>query len=380
MPVIGPRMAADLVAPTGTDFAKIFAFNMRNGRTPEEMIREAASIIGVVNERVMARYGGILYETQLDHVIYRLGKASSRRRTPKRVEGKMADPIRGDIIGHMLPVTDYEDAVGWSELYLRDAWDSMINADLSEVADSWENEVDFTVLTRMFSSAENAIGGGYDVPWAIGTGVNVPYIPPNWTSYEFTSSHTHFLYVNGAVSTTTTVTALDNAVKEIKHHGHLGTLVAMVSEADVASYTGITSKKWVTFVPPDVTATASSNSPALVAKRTIEGLPGEVIGWYSSDRGLVEVSYHPRIPTGYLWVGKSYGVNNERNPLALREHPAVGFGLVPEAMVTRSINPKLDYLRFLATYGVGVGRDRTNGVATFIDAASGSAYVDPTLV
>src|SRR5690606_4306419 len=97
-----------------------------------------------------------------------------------------------------LPLRDYEDANAWTPLYLRDAHDAQITADLQLIADSWENRVDDDVLRRIFSDTENAIGSaGYDVPWAIGSGVNVPYIPPQQPGFAaFTSSHTHFYAQN----------------------------------------------------------------------------------------------------------------------------------------------------------------------------------------
>jgi hypothetical protein len=371
-------MAVDLAIPSGLDASRILAFQMREGKTAEQIIAETAAIIGAVNQALMDKYGGLLYETQLDHAIYRRGLGGPRRRTPKKVEGKQADPVRGDIIGHMLPFSDYEDGVAWTPLYLRDAWQIQIDADLREVGDSWTNEVDATVITRMLTNTENLVGAGWDVPWAIGSGVNLPFIPPNNGSYQFDGSHTHFLFVNGAVNSANVVTALDNAQGELRHHGFGGRLTAIVSEADLSAYTGITSKKFATFVPPTFTVVAGNPSaPTLVTTGELEGMPGELFGYFNGDKGFVELRWHPRIPSGYFWMGKSFGRNNQRNPLALREHPTMGFGLVPRPQVTNDVMPELDKVLFKAGYGVGVN-DRLNGVAMYI-ASGASQYVNPSI-
>lgn len=372
MPVIGPRAAIDLALPTGIDASAILTFLMRSGKTAREIIAEAAAIIGAVNDELEARYGGIWYRTPMQYAMYALG--GTARKTPTKVEFKQADPVRSDIIGHLLPLLDYEDAIGWTPIYLRDAYDAQITADLQLIADSWRNRVDSDVLTRIFSNAEVQIGtAGWSVPWAIGTGTNVNYIPPQYRSNQFTSSHTHFLYLNATWNASGAATLLENMVKELVHHGHSGRLVALVSQADVAIYAAIPSPKFVKFIPADVTIVSGGSTASATMQRELQGVPGEVFGLYLSDTGpVVELRAHERIPSSYAFVTKSYGVNNPRNGIAVREHPTKGFGLTADPQVTTSIHPELERVLFKAVHGVGIN-DRLNGVVGQGNAASYSA-------
>jgi hypothetical protein len=74
---------------------------------------------------------------------------------------------------------------------------------------------------------------------------------------------------------------------------------------------------------------------------------------------------------------KSYGLNDPRNGLAVREEPGVGFGMQVKPKMTDDAVRQLKRIAFEATHGVGVN-DRTNGVAGYI-ADSASQYVEPTI-
>lgn len=376
MPVIGPRMSVDLALPAGIDASRILGFQMRNGKTAQEIIAEAAAIIGTVNERVMARYRAISFLTPLQYAMYAQGQGA--RETPVKVEGKQADPVRSDTLGHMLPLRDYEDANAWTPLYLRDAWDAQITADLQLIADSWEARVDGDVLRRIFSNAENPIGtAGYDVPWAIGSGVNVPYIPPQTPGWPaFDSTHSHFVTQSGTWNAANAAALLEKMVVHLIHHGHTGRLLGLVSGADVSIYKAITGGKFVELLPSGVTMVTGGSNPVAVASGETTGAPGEVFGLYRSDAGpVVELRSIQRIPTKYLFLTKSYGENSIRNGLAIREHPATGFGLRADPQLTRSIQPELEYVQFKAVHGVGVN-DRLNGV---VGQGGTDSYTPPTI-
>lgn len=378
MAVIGPRAAVDLALPAGIDGSAILRFTMRDGVTAQAAIERAAVAIGTKNEQLRSRYGRILYFTQSLYAYYGAGDGG-RRKTPTKIEFKTADPVRADNAGHMLPLKDFEDALGWTPLYMRDAWMAQLDADIRVIADSWENRFVSDLFTRLLTNTENLIGtAGYDVPWAIGTGVTVPFVPQQYGAYApFDTTHTHFLYQSGTVAAARTEAALEAAVTHMIHHGHTGRLVALVSGTDVAAY-NITGK-FVKFIPSDVQVVAgNASAPIYVRQQELEGMPGEMFGFYLSDKGpVVELWQHEYIPTGYGFVTKSYGVDNPRNGAAVREHPAEGFGMRPDPRVTNSINPELELVLFKETHGVGVN-DRTNGVAFYI-ASGASAYVNPTL-
>ncbi len=374
MAVIGPRTAIDLALPPGVDGSRILAFQMRGGKTAQQVIAEAAAMIGTVNEKIMARWRAVSFLTPLDHSIYRQGDDASE--TPIKVEGKQADGVRSDILGHMLPITDYEDATAWTPIYLRDAWDAQVEADLTLIGERWENRVDNRLLRRIFNPLPVAIGdSGYAVPWAIGSGT-AAYIPPATSGFSaFDSSHTHFLTQTGTWNAATAALMLNAMVLHLLHHGITGRLTAEVSGADVAIYQGITGGKFVELLPAGMSIVTGGSNAIAVATGEADGAPGEIFGYFRSSHGpVVELRAMHKIPTQYAWMTKSYGANNIKNALAIREHPAKGFGMVADPQVTTSINPELDKVLFKAVHGEGVN-NRLNGVVA--QATSGS-YEAPT--
>ena len=122
-----------------------------------------------------------------------------------------------------------------------------------------------------------------------------------------------------------------------------------------------------TLVPANIAVIGGAASTAEIRtmQGEIRGVPGEVFGYFMSKWGVNELRYHERIPTGYAWMGRSYGTNHVRNGLAIREAPDRGFGLRVEPVVSRHLQPRMEKLTFEASHGVGVN-DRTNGVAGYI--------------
>jgi hypothetical protein len=378
MALLGARALIDRAIGTGLDATEILKFELQDGRTAEQVIGEAAAMIGDINQQLVNQYGGIAYITERQYARYANGE-SARSETPVKAEFKRADGVRASMIGHMLPLIDYEDAVEWTPLYLRRAYGDDITADLQLITDRWRNRVDKDLITRALTNAENAIGSsGYDVGWAIGTGTNVNYIPPQYGATIFGTSHTHYVVKDD--SSLDYDDLVESMMGEMRHHGHMGTLSLMVAFADVAEYSAFTSAGlFVPLEPPQVQIVAgSSSAPVRVIQGTTDGIPGELFGyWKSPHYGLAEIRSHARIPSDYAFMTKSYGVNNPRNGLAIRTEAGVGFGLMVSPQRTQSINPELDYVKFEATHGVGVN-DRINGVAGYI-AAGASSWVNPSI-
>lgn len=374
--LLGPRAAVDLVTPTGLDAATIWEFEvLRETMTAGELLQTTAALIGGVNQDIANMYGGIMTITDEMYGITRQGEGS-RTMTPLKVEFTDSDAVRSDEIGHMLPLTPYEDAVGWDEEYLLNGSRRQVQFDLQLITERWRNRFDYEFVTRILTDTENAIGSsGYDVGWAIGTGTNVNYIPPQWRGHIFSSSHTHYLYKDS--DSDTYADLLNSMVQQLRHHGFGGRLVCLVSEDDLASYTALSG--YAEWIPPEIRlgVTTTADTPKWVYDGMFEGVPGELFGFFKSTRGMVELRYHERIPTGYAWMTKSFGNLSPQNGVAIRRHPSVPFGLRPDAQLTKSINPSLEYVRFLGRFGVGVN-DRLNGVAGYI-ASAATEWVDATI-
>lgn len=379
MALLGPRSLIDLAIPTGVDASEIMRFEMREGQTAEGVITMAATVIGEANEMAESQYGGLWTRTTRQWVRYRIGDGE-RTMTPLASEFSDPDGVRSDRIGHMLRLLKYKDAVEWSVEYLQEAIRDDLRDDVLTIKERWVNRIDYEIVERMLTTTEHLQGSaGYAPPWAIGTGMNLNYIPPQWMAYVFDSTHTHFIRVNGAISKTNIASTLQTMAQELSHHGHTGPKVAFFSEANLATVNEMVDDvKFAKFLPANFRNTGVAGTPVSTIPATLEGVPGEIIGYYASDYGLVELRYHPRFPAGYLWMGKSYGINSPNNPLAIREDPLVGgFGLTIDPQVSRSIVPKLDKIVFNARHGVNVN-DRLNGVAAQI-ASGGATYENPTI-
>lgn len=378
MALLGARALIDLAIPTGLDAGEILKFELQDGRTAEQLVGEAAAMIGDVNEELNRVYGGLWYITERQWARYAQGD-SARSETPVKAEFKRADGVRASMIGHMLPLVDYEDAVEWTPLYLRRAYSDDLIADLQLITDRWKNRVDKGLITRALTNTENTIGSaGVDVGWAIGTGQTANFIPPQHGASIFTTSHTHYLYFDDASLDYDDM--VEGMMATMREHGITGTLTLMVAFADVAEYTAFTAAGlFVPLEPSNVTVVAGSTSaPVRIITGQTDGVPGDLIGyWKSPHYGLAEIRSHARIPTNYAWMTKSYGVNNPRNGLAVRTEPGIGFGLRVVPMVRRSINPELDFIQFEGTHGIGVN-DRINGVAGYINTGA-NAWVNPTI-
>lgn len=378
MALLGARALIDRAIGTGLDATEILKFELQDGRTAEQVIGEAAAMIGDLNQQLLNQYGGLAYITERQYSRYAQGE-SARSETPVKSEFKRADGVRASMIGHMLPLNDYEDAVEWTPLYLRRAYGDDITADLQLITDRWRNRVDKDIITRALTNTENAIGSaGYDVGWAIGTGLNVNYIPPQYGATVFSSSHTHYTVKDD--SSLDYDDLVEAMMANMREHGHMGTLSLMVAFADVAEYSAFTSAGlFVPLEPPQIQVIAGSTSaPVRIAQGTTDGIPGDLFGyWKSPHYGLAEIRSHARIPTDYAFMTKSYGINNPRNGLAIRTEAGVGFGLMVNPQRSQSINPELDFVKFEATHGVGVN-DRINGVAGYI-AAGANSWVNPTI-
>lgn len=372
---LGVRSAVDLAIPTGVDAGEIFKLQMRSSRTAEEVVRDAATAVGAANQQIVSRYGGLFTITKEIYGFTRNSDGNSLM-TPQQVEFSDPDPRKGLTIGSMLPLHFYRDALGWTAEYLMDAVDSQLNSDVQELAERWLNRFDYQLFTRMFTNTENLIGtAGYDVPWAIGTGTNVDFIPPPYLGKAFSSSHSHFVVKD---SDTLGFDDLFIAMlKNLREHGQEGRAVAWVNEDDLDN-TIVALDDWVPLIPAGIQIVAgNSGAPIAIAEGKYEGLPGQLAGYFRATRGAIEVRYHPRVKAGYVWMSIPAATNGGNAPFAIRVHPTSQFGMVADPQLTNSINPKLKQVNFDANFGIGVN-NRLAGVAGYL-ASGATTWVNPTI-
>jgi len=374
--ILGPRAAIDMVTPTGVDAAKVFEFTvLRSSQNPQQILSEAAATVGQMNENLVAEYGSLFYVTESMYSFTRQGEAT-RQSSPERAEFTNADAKISSLIGSMLPYKKINDALGWSQDYLVDAFPAQLVADVQFLGERWRNKFEFDMFKRMLTNTENALGSGYDVPWAIGTGTTVDYIPPQAGAKLFDANHTHFIALD-TDTPSTFVTLIEAQVSALREHRIRGRVALLISEDDATTVMALT--RFSEFIPQVINVVGgNTSSPVNFALGEYEGIPGDLMGYYRSTKGLVEVRTHPRMPQGYTFLTRPYGINNPQNGLALRVHPSRGFGMSFEPDIRRIYNPRLEKVDCEAWYGFGIN-DRLNGVAGLLKSSvTAGTWVNPS--
>jgi len=370
--VIGPQTLLNKALPTGVDGTRVAEWMLRDGLTYGELINRVALAVGDFNQQIVTDWGWCFGLTEELMMEYEQGGSASEM--PEITDIDDITTIHGTTIGHMIDFKHYGRAIGGSKFYLRDARSAKIQASIATLVRQGRERLEKRLLTRWFTNTENSIGsGGYDVPFVRGTGGNVDYAPVAYDGESFTTSHDHYLGVDS--DTYGYGDVLDQMAETLSEHGHMAPYTALVSKTNISNYMALTD--FVEVVDPvinmiDRAGATSGNQFFAVGQR-----PFGLLGYYQGQYGLVEVRFSNRIPQYYAGLTKSYGQLDTRNGLAVRVHPDVGFGayILPET--TLDDDYPIKKLDVVIEFGVGVGMDRTNGVAAFLDA-SGS-WTNPTI-
>jgi hypothetical protein len=346
---------------------------MRDGLTYSELANSLALALGTANSELVANWGWLFSLTEELFQEYPNGGSVTPMTELTDLDRPMAR--KGTTIGHMIELHSYGDAIGGSRRYFRDVRSAQIFAAVRDIVNRGKWRFEQKLLTRWLTNTETAIGSaGYNVPFVRGTGGNVDFAPPPYGGEAFATSHDHFIGVN--VSTPLTHGDLLNTMAEtLEEHGHPAPYIAMVSRADIAAYAALTG--WVELVEPVISMVDRGAATTGAQYFATGSRQFGQIGFFHSDYGLIEVRATSRLATGVAGLTKSYGQLDARNALAVRVHPAVGFGImvVPETVPNDDVPVKQLDVEF--EFGVGVGQDRTNGVSGLLVA--GGSYTNPTV-
>jgi hypothetical protein len=372
--IVGPATIVRRALPSGWDGTKIAEWEAIQGISWQEFMSRVALAIGTKNTELDNKWSWSYQLTEDIKMEYEDGGSV----TPMELitDQDRVNIRHGSTIGHMLQLNPYGGAVGGTWRFFRDARLAQIVADIAVIVRTGEWRFEQTLLTRLLTNTENAIGSaGYDVPFVRGTGGQIDYTPLPYAGETFTTSHDHFLGI--ASGSKTRAQMIDEMAEHLEEHGHTGPYTMLISRADVANFTVL--GKFVQFVAPVVTtidlggATSGNNMFAQGQPMVTDG----VFGYYQSDYGLIELRTSKRIPTKYAWMGKSYGSKDVRNPLALRVHPVQGFGMFVVPSNSDETSYPITRMNIEFEFGVGVGADRTNGVAAYYDASG--TWTNPTI-
>lgn len=370
--VLGPLTLQNKALPLGVDGTRIAQWAMRDGVTYGELVNLVSLALGAVNERLLSKWGWLFNITEELVMEYEDGGANKEMDELTDIDTPIA--VHGSTIGHMLPFRSYGQGIAGSKHYFRDVRSVQVQAAISAVARRGLNRFERLLINRAFSNTEEAIGAsGYSVPFVRGTGGNIDFTPVAFDGVAFANTHNHFIGYN--LSTPLAMDAvLEGLAATLAEHGHSSPYTALVSRTDTALFNALLNKVILVEGVMQIDRGGVTSGPQFFAngQQTLER-----VGSYQSSLGQIELIASGRIPTGHVFMTKSYGVNNPQNALAVRVHPQVGFGLsvVPETIPDNQYPVKQLNVEF--EFGIGVGQDRTNGAAGFLVA--GGTWAAPVI-
>lgn len=368
--ILGPMQVVQQALPTGVDGTKVAEWRFRDGISFEAFMTQVGTAIGMKNLELLRMWGDAISIVETDVMEYPDG--GSVTAMPLITDVDRPDMIHGQTIGHMIDLKPYGRAVGGSWRYFRDSRQAQILSTIQTVVRTGEWRFDQAVHTRAYTNTENAIGtGGYDVPFVRGTGGNVDFTPPAYGGEAFANTHDHFVFNNTGYAE-----LLEDMVETLEEHGHPAPYVARVSRADVKSYRALAG--FIEMVDPRVNTidrAAATTGNEFFTTGTPDVANTGAFGFFQSSRGLIELRASQRVPTDYAFLYKSYGVNDARNPLAVRVHPEQGFGMFIVPSLSDETRYPVKRINIEFEFGVSVGQDRTNGVV----GRQNSSWTNPTI-
>jgi hypothetical protein len=367
---IGPRDTSTLALPTGWDGAQLEKHTLEDGTT---FATVAATLNAAVQAKASSLYSDPLYSSLVSYTDmptveeYAQGVGNG---FAEYTEYGRPDAARASTEGHMLPIKPYDRATAWTWYYLRHARMNQIEADIADVVLDMENLWRVKILTRLLqrgddSGAAKGLGtGGLSPGFATTAGsTGVDYIPPAVGGVTFASTHEHYVAIAGGVFT---AAVFADVKAELLEHGHRPPYNLIVSQSDETTIRGLTG-----FVPVSAMGINYSTATELATFGADYTDTGYNIGVLSDVYVRVVVG----VPQYYGFAWKSYGANSQRNPLRIRT--AKGLAR-PQWLVQQDPRSNgsgaypLQYASIFTEFGVGVGSDRTNGTARYVNNASWS--------
>lgn len=364
---LGPRDTTSLAYVTGWDATEMEKFRLRDGATAGQVAALLDGAVGALNiELYNDPFLTLLigdYTDQLT-VEYRIG---SNTQMELHTEYSRPDPQRADVAGHMLPLRSWDYGLGWTWDYLRKARSSHLLADITAGVRAARMRYRTEVLSRLLRRGDDS-GSAYGLGTsglspgfataAATTGVD--FIPPNYGGTTFTVDHEHYNTITGGALT---AAAIADMAADLKEHGHAAPFELIVNPTDALTVAGLTG-----FVPVAQQLVRYGNTTALAAFDAINYEGVSAIGAISEFR----VWTVPGWPQYYAFGWKSYGSNNPLNPLRVRldmdeARPTVR--AFPDPLNGTPTHP-LQYAMLFTEFGVGLGPDRTNGVALYTNNAT----------
>lgn len=374
----GVQLATSVTLPDGLSGVRIAIDSKRGGTSLAEFAGELDTALAAVNAELINKWGDLVHVTTENHLEYEDGGDAG-----VMVDESDLDTLDGSYAltqGHHIDLRNKGDRWVVGATMLRDMRREQIDANIRMKVRKVRNTFEKSVLTRFFLNTSTALApAGYAAPFANASN-GFTWTPPSVGGNTFASTHTHYNAYNTG-SSATFATVLNGLAAHLAEHSHEAPYIAMISETDVATISALTN--FIQYVAPVATTidragvTSGNQYFATGQAQAAQMTGGRLVGFYQTPNGPVEIRATARIPT--LWVGmyKSYGINDPRNPMYVRIHEDVGFGV--RMYVERDDDPTkmIKAVQFRMEYGVAAGRDRTVGAAGYL--INSDTYTAPTI-
>lgn len=366
----GPRDTSSLVMLTGWDATELQNYKLQDGTNFAAVVTQMNTALAALNAELYSHpvWSQLVSYQNMPELEYRVGTSNGMERF---TEYGRPDAQRAATEGHMLPLKAWDRGLGWTWNYLRQARMTQIEADIADAVKDVRDKWRVQILTRLLqrgddSGAADGLGsGGYSPGFATAAGsTSVDFTPPSFGGNTFTSSHEHYVGISGGSFTTA---VFQDVKAELREHGHEPPYNVIIGPSDETTVKGLTE---TVEVASSVVQYGITQDLARVGQPSIA--PGIYPIGVNNDCIIWVV---PGVPQYYGFGWKSYGANSQRNPLRIRLQKDM-----TRPMVTAMVDPRsgaggaypLQYMMLFTEFGVGVGNDRTNGTARYVNSATWS--------
>lgn len=355
--------------PVGWDASYLENFKMSDGINFAQVVADIERALRIFNSE-MPWYSNFITITDEPAVEYPQGNLVTQAHT----EYTPPTPQRTDFTGHALPVIERDTGFRFTKDFFIKGRMSRVDGSIRAGLDAFRQYREYLVVRRALrrtddSGAASGLGSTGLSPGfattAASTGVD--YIPPRYGGETFASTHEHYTSL-AAASLETGIKAM---ISNLREHGHAPPYELWISTEDIATVAALTG--FTEIVPVTVVDRDASQA---VRNPTTPGSVPYYIGTYADGKGAdAWIRVVPRVPQYYYFMSKPYGFGDPRNPFRIRFDPRWG----PEGvmLIATDMTYPLHSAYLFEAKGVGVGEDRTNGTAMFIDA--GATWADATV-
>lgn len=357
-----------ITLPVGWDAAYLSKYRMADGVTLDRVVADIEAALSMFNAERPWFWDFITYQNdpEVEYAQGNLVVEDHSEYTPPKGQ-------RPDHTGHMLPVRKVDLGFRFTMDFLKEGKMSLVDGSIRKGIDAFRQWREYLIIKRALQRADDSgaakglgstgLSPGFATA-AANTGVD--FTPDRYGGKTFDSNHEHFTSVAAA----SLQTALNAQIANLREHGHPTPYETWISESYVATIAALSG-----FVGPQpVTQIFGTDDPRTTRPPAASEVP-YVLGSYGTNGGFdTWIRVVPRVTQHYLFTSKPYGNGDPRNPFRLRRDPRWGSGTM---LIATNSNYPLDDAYLFEALGVGVGEDRTNGAALFID--NGATWADATV-